>query len=239
MVYLELALLAVAAIGIYFGYRYAARGLQIRRQNAAVRSTDAVEPGDCRDGEAAVEGTVVADDPLPIGDGECVAAELEVFQRGLGEDNTFLVGPDGEESVPFSIRDGDEAIRIDAAEVTVEASAERTFEAEVDADEEQPERAARVDRWADLGLQPSGGSREYDLSWIEAGDEVYAYGSVERRDGVQVLADGGGAFFVTDEDPDRLLENRRHSFKTSLAKGVGSAVVGVGALLVGVVFLLA
>lgn len=239
MVYLELALLAAAAVGIYLGYRFVVRGLQVRRQNAAIASTDVAAPGDRLEGEVTVAGTVHADDPLPIGDGECVAAEVEVFQSGLGEDNTFDVGPDGKEGVEFSVGDGDAVVRVDGTDAAVEASAERTFHAEVDAGEEPPKRAERIDRWADLGPQPSGGTREYDLEWIEAGDEVHAYGHVERRDGEPVLTDGGGAFFVTDEDPERLLEDRKHDLKIAMAKGVGALAAGVGALVVGVVFLLA
>lgn len=239
MVYLELALLAAAAVGIYLGYQYVVRGLQVRRQNAAIASTDVAAPGDVPEGEAFVRGTVDADDPLPIGDGECVAAEVEVFQSGLGEDNRFDVGPDGEEGVEFSIVDGDAAVHADGTEVTVEGSPERTFHTEVDAGEEPPGQAERIDRWADLGPQPSGGTREYDLEWIEAGDEVHAYGHVEHRDGDPVLVDGGGAFFVTDEDPERLLGDRKHDLKIAMAKGLGALAAGVGALVVGVVFLFA
>lgn len=228
MVYLELALMGFGAGALLFAYWSVSEGIQKRRQNKAIREHEPTGETDSLSGEVAIMGTITSDDPLPIGGGECVAAEVEVWQGELGDDNEFLA--DDTFTRPFAIETDSGRIPVNPEGIAVEPSDANSVTKQVAGNERPPEKVQRFDDWANLPEQPVKGKRDYEIDYIDVGDEVYLYGYAEQENGKTVLTDHSGAFFVTDENPNQLVENRTHVLKKSFAKGLGQAIVGLGSL---------
>lgn len=236
MVVVEIGMMAIGALGVAYAYVEVDDGLKRRRQNEAIAAADPTDPVDDTDGPTAVEGTVVAEDAIPVGEQGSVAIQADVWQYGLSEDNEYL---DLEErnAVPFSVDTGDATIRVDAETIDVEASDARTVSETVEAGDRPTGVAGQYAAYREFGPLPSGGKRDYDVERIEPGDEVIVFGETSQREDQTVVTSGDGAFFVTDEDPQTLRERRKHVFKKAVAKAVPVGVIGVGVLLAGLVAL--
>lgn len=223
----------VVLAGGYLGYE----GYQTRKRNQTIKRAEPVPPGQVNSGPVAVEGKVVADDTIPIGDEKLVAIESEIYQYGAGVESEFI--EDGEVNAkPFSISKMRKSVAVDSNAVSVDASPSNTVEETVSVDDPPNGIVKDYFRWNYLNPQPEDAKRDYTLEWIAPGDEVTVYGNAKTEDGSTILTDEGSfPLFVTDMDPQELLKSRKYSFAKSAVYGLLMALAGVGIIGFGVIAL--
>lgn len=225
MAFPPLGMLAFLSLFVVAGLAVAGVGISKLQALVQMVRIDGETVTDVSTGPAEVEGTPSAlDDTLeaPFTGTECVAYEVEVERYRHDDDGSnWHSVEEGDESVPFEIRDGTGSVRVDASDATL--SLEDSYQEVVDRDERPPERIeeflAGVDVEHDTGsfeIGPidvgTGDKHRFTERRLEAGGTAYVlgvagydysvstdltFGAAEGRDGVlgQLL---GHPFVVAD-----------------------------------------
>jgi len=233
------ALLVIfSGIGVLWGIGALLEGMDHYRVSAAVRTTPVAELDSVAVGPAAVTGRIEPISspfsPLHIAD-ECVAFDLTVEDFSSGSSRTHV---DRRELVPFEVASETGSIRVRDREIDLLVSDNRQWEHERKSHESASGPLAEFERAWNVPELRGGDTRQYEATYLQPGDMVYAYGTVDVADGLDedsekplVLTDRDGVFFISDRDPDELLRERRFALAREALMGVTVSTVSLAAFL--------
>ncbi|WEL16457.1 E3 Ubiquitin ligase family protein [Halorhabdus sp. SVX81] len=231
-------LIIVSALGVLWGIGALLEGMDHYRVSAAVRTTPVAQLDSVAVGPTAVSGRVEPVSspfsPLHVTE-QCVAFDLSVEDISSGTSNTHV---DRRELAPFDIVSEAGSIRVRDEEIDLLVSDSRRWEHERDSHERASEPLESFERAWEIPDIRSGDTRQYEATYLEPGDSVYAYGTADVADGLEeddekplVLTDRGDVFFISDRDLDELLRERRFALAREALMGVTVSTVSLAAFL--------
>lgn len=240
--YFEMLLLSVFAV--VGGVAGMVHGFRLRKQRNLIQETPTEDVESLSAGVSEVAGTARPHPehgtiPAPFSEDECLVAEWEIEEYESDDDGGhWETVARGVESVPFHVDDGTGKLLVDPHEdavLDVDEDAEPRIR--VDSGESPPSAVESfVAREPSVGASGdsllgvlnfgSAGDRRYYHHLIRPGEEVYAFGYVEPREGVSspnnpenlVLrktpeedSDLEPMFMIADKSEETLIEEREHA----------------------------
>jgi len=237
-------LLAFSFLALVGGVAAMVHGFRMRKQRNLIQETPTEDVGSLSAGLSEVEGTTRPrpdQKPIaaPFSSDDCLVAEWKIEEYERDDDGGhWETVARGVESVPFFLDDGTGKLLVDPHEDSV-LDIDETEETRIRVDssesspdpiqdflEREPSVGASGESLLDILSFGSVGDRRYYHHLLEPGEETYAFGYVEPREGVSspdnpenlVLrktpeedADLEPMFMISDKSQERLLEERKHA----------------------------
>jgi len=235
---LYLGILALSGFGVLWGIGSILMGFDRYEEEHAIRTTPLSELDSIAAGPTAVRGRIE-----PAGrhigtlyDCEaCVAYKLTIEDAGSDSSRTHV---NKSEAVPFDIVTDEGSVRVCNAEFDFHVSEDRRWNEKRKSHTSPDDKLARFERDWQIPDLRAGDDRRYEMAYIEPGDTVYAYGTAELDNSLSgeqskplVLTGRDGLFFLSDQDPDELLRERRFVLAKNGLLGIAVAVISLAVFL--------